>query len=81
MELREQVRRTGVNGIGVLVGDLDAELLLDGHDDLDGIEAVKTEVVGEVSGGLDLGLGSVWFVGSFGLICTYVLAVVDLDAS
>jgi hypothetical protein len=52
--LRGEEGRTGVNAVGVLVGDLDAELLLDGHDDLDGIEAVKTEVVGEVSGGLDL---------------------------
>jgi hypothetical protein len=43
-----------VDRVGVLVGDLDAELLLNGHDDLDGVEAVKTEVVGEVSGGLDL---------------------------
>jgi hypothetical protein len=43
-----------VDRVGVLVGDLDAELLLDGHDDLDGIEAVETEVIGEVGGGLDL---------------------------
>lgn len=44
-----------VDGVSVLVGDLDAELLLDGHDDLDGVEAVETEVVGEVGGGLDVG--------------------------
>ena len=44
-----------VDGVSVLVGDLDAELLLDGHDDLDGVEAVETEVVGEVRGGLDVG--------------------------
>ena len=49
------VERTGVDAVGVLVGDLDAELLLDGHDDLDGVEAVETEVVGEVGGGLDVG--------------------------
>jgi hypothetical protein len=47
--------RTGVDAIGVLVGDLDAEFLLDGHDDLDGVEAVETEVIGEVGGGLDVG--------------------------
>lgn len=46
--------RTGVDAVGVLVRDLDAELLLDGHDDLDGVEAVEAEVVGEVGGGLDL---------------------------
>jgi hypothetical protein len=37
-----------VDGISVLVGDLDAELLLNGHDDLDGVETVEAEVVGEV---------------------------------
>src|SRR5688500_79905 len=31
----------------VLVGDLDAELLLEGHDQLDGVEAVRAEVVHE----------------------------------
>jgi hypothetical protein len=45
----------GVDGVGVLVGDLNAELLLDGHDNLDGVKRVETEVVGEVSGGLDVG--------------------------
>ena len=40
--------------VGILVGDLNAELLLDGHDDFDGVKRVETEVVGEVSGGLDL---------------------------
>ena len=45
---------TGVDRVGILVGDLNAELLLDGHDDLDGVKRVETEVVGEVSGGLDL---------------------------
>ncbi len=43
-----------MDGVGILVGDLDAELLLDGHDDFDGVEGVKAEVVGEVCGGLDL---------------------------
>lgn len=28
--------------------------LLDGHDDLDGVKAVETEIVREVGGGLDL---------------------------
>lgn len=37
-----------VDGVGVLVRDLDAELLLDGHDHLDGVEAVEAEVVGEM---------------------------------
>lgn len=48
-----------MNGIGILVGNLNAELLLDGHDNLDGIEAVETKIVGEVSGRLELfhGLG------------------------
>lgn len=46
--------RTRVDVVGVLVGDLNAELLLDGHDHLDGIERVEAEVVGEVGGGLDL---------------------------
>lgn len=45
---------TGVDAVGVLVGDLDAELLLDGHDDLNGVETVQAEVVGEVGSGLDL---------------------------
>ena len=43
-----------MDGIGVLVGDLDAELLLDSHDNFDGVERVEAEVVGEVSYGLDL---------------------------
>jgi hypothetical protein len=43
-----------VDGVGVLVGDLNAELLLDGHDNLDSVKRVEAEVVGEVSGGLDL---------------------------
>jgi hypothetical protein len=49
--------RTAVDGIGLLVGDLDAELLLDGHDDLDRVEAVEAEVVVEVR--LDVELGRV----------------------
>ena len=37
-----------VNGIGFFIWDLDAEFLLDGHDDFDGVEAVEAEVVAEV---------------------------------
>ena len=47
-------RLTRVDSVGVLVGDLDAELLLDSHDDLDGVKAVQAEIVREVGGGLDL---------------------------
>ena len=43
-----------MNGIGLLVRDLDAELLLYRHNNLDGIQAVQTKVVGEVGSGLDL---------------------------
>lgn len=46
-----------MDGVGVLVGNLDAELLLNGHDDLDGIQGVETQVVGEVRSGLDLFYG------------------------
>lgn len=43
-----------MDGIGLLVRDLDAELLLYRHNNLDGIQAVQTKVVGEVGSGLDL---------------------------
>lgn len=49
-----EARYTGVDGVGILVGDLNAEFLLNGHDDLNGVERVETEVVGEVSAGTDL---------------------------
>ena len=49
---------TGVDGVGILVGNLNAKLLLNGHDNLDGIERVEAEVVGKVSGGLDLYINS-----------------------
>ena len=45
---------TAVDLVGLLVGDLNAELLLYRHDDLDGVQAVQAEVVAEVGGGLDL---------------------------
>lgn len=46
--------RTGVDRIGVLVGNLDAEFLLNSHDDFYGVEGVEAKVVGKVSNGLDL---------------------------
>jgi hypothetical protein len=49
-----EARCTGVDGVGVLVGNLNAEFLLNGHDDLNGVKRIKTEVVGEVSAGTDL---------------------------
>lgn len=70
-------KHTAVDLVGLLVGDLDAELLLvqlsetctvpvfseeknsstylfDGHHHLDGVQAVKTEIVGEVRNAVDL---------------------------
>jgi hypothetical protein len=35
------------NGFGGIVGDLAAELLFEGHDELDRIEAVRAEIVDE----------------------------------
>jgi hypothetical protein len=46
-----------VDGIGLLVRDLDAEFLLDRHDHLDRVEAVQAEVVAKVRGCVDLGFG------------------------
>lgn len=43
-----------MDAVGILVGNLDAELLLNGHDDFNGVETVQAEVVGEVGSGLDL---------------------------
>ena len=66
------LKHTTVNCVGLLVGDLDAELLLNCqclhsplpgygyanllncHHDLYGVQAVKTEVVGEVRAGGEL---------------------------
>ena len=45
---------TAVDLVGLLVGDLNAELLLYRHDDLDRVQAVQAEVVAEVGRGLDL---------------------------
>lgn len=44
----------------MLIGNLDAELLLNCHDDLDGVEAIEAQVVDEVGGGLDLCRGVRW---------------------
>lgn len=43
-----------MDGISVLIGDLDAELLLDRHHHLDRVQAVQAEVVGEVRSWRDL---------------------------
>lgn len=48
-----------VDGIGILVGDLNAEFLLNGHNNLNGIQAVKSKVVCEVRRAVDLaGIGN-----------------------
>lgn len=52
--MSQKLRLTTVDGIGLLVGDLDAELLLYRHNNLNGIQAIETKVVGEVGSGLDL---------------------------
>lgn len=44
----------GVDGVCVLVGDLNAEFLLDSHHNLNGIQAVQAEVVREVCRRLDV---------------------------
>ena len=41
----------GEDLVGLAVRDLDAELLLDGHDHLHGVQRVKVQVVLEVRGG------------------------------
>ena len=46
--------RTTVDCVGLFVGDLDAEFLFDGHDDLDGVETVEAEVVGKMRLACDL---------------------------
>jgi hypothetical protein len=43
-----------MDGISILIRDLDAELLLNGHDNLNGVKAVEAKVIGKVSGRLDL---------------------------
>lgn len=46
--------------IGILIGDLDGELLLDGHDNLDSVQRIQTEISVEV--GLEGDLNK-WRVG------------------
>jgi len=43
-----------VDSVGFLVGNLNAEFLLDCHDNLHGVKAVKTQVVVEVRFGVEL---------------------------
>lgn len=40
--------REGVDLVGLLVGDLELELLLDGHHHLDGVQAVQPQILLEV---------------------------------
>lgn len=47
-------RLTRVNSISILIRDLNAELLLNRHHYLHGVQAVQAKVVGKVRGGLDL---------------------------
>ena len=44
----------GVDSICLLVRNLNAEFLLDGHDDFDGVQAVQTEVVSKMRDWVDL---------------------------
>ena len=39
-----------LDGFGGVIGDLDPELFLEGHNQLDGVEAVGTQIVDERSG-------------------------------
>ena len=43
----------GGHRLGLLVRDLDVEGLLDGHDELNGVKAVRAQVLGEGGGRLD----------------------------
>lgn len=54
-----KARLTRVNGISILIRNLNAELLLNRHHYLHGVEAVQTQVVGKVSSGLDLFVGNI----------------------
>ena len=45
----------GVDSAGFLIGNLDAEDLLEFHQELDGVQGVGTQVVGEAGGLGDLG--------------------------
>ena len=39
------------NLISLRIGNLNGEFILDGHDDLHGVEGVESEVIGECCGG------------------------------
>lgn len=43
-----------VNGISILVGDLDRELFLNGHDNFDCIQTVQTKILDKVGLGCHL---------------------------
>ena len=43
------------NLIGLGVGNFNGKLILDGHHDLDGIQRIKAQIVGELGRGGDLG--------------------------
>jgi hypothetical protein len=53
----------GLDVLGLLVGNLDLELLLHGHHQLDDVERVGAEVLDEAGGGLDLVLGDAELLG------------------
>ena len=43
------------NLIGLGVGNFNGKLILDGHNDLDGIQRIKAQIVSELGRGSDLG--------------------------
>lgn len=49
-----KIELTRVNGISILIRNLNAELLLNRHHYLHSVKAIQTKVVGKVSSGLDL---------------------------
>src|SRR5574342_865370 len=53
----------GLDVLGLLVGDLDLELLLHGHHQLDDVQRVGAQVLDEARGGLDLLLGDAQLLG------------------
>lgn len=95
-QAESQKTHTAVDGVGLLVWDLDAELLccrqsclalvlsnatdlLNRHDDLYGVEAVKTEVVVEVRLAVELERVSLCPIGSSISIGRYLGGVLDLQ--
>lgn len=88
-------KHTAVDGVGLLVWDLDAELLccrqlcsapalptatnlLNRHDDLYGVETVKTEVVVEVRLAVELGYVSLRAYASNTSIGSYLRGILNL---